>query len=156
MDITDSELTQLHPNHVKVTRIVATLFALPFVIGAIILEAVDILPFGVFIVPVALLALWLVIRIPLRRYHARGYDMGGDRLRVVKGILFRSDTVVPFGRIQHIDVHQGPLQRAYGISSLIVHTAGTHNASVLLPGLGNETALEMREDIRSHIKRETM
>jgi len=97
-----------------------------------------------------------VIRVPLRRYHARGYDMGADRLRVVKGILFRSDSVVPFGRIQHIDVHQGPLQRAYGISSLIVHTAGTHNSSVLLPGLGNDTAVEMREEIRAHIKRETL
>ena len=57
MEKSDSELTQLHPNHVKVTRIVAALFALPFVVGAIVLEAVDILPFGVFIVPVALLAL---------------------------------------------------------------------------------------------------
>jgi len=156
MDDTDKELTQLHPNHVKVTRIVALLVALPFVVGAIVLEAADILPFGVFVIPVLLVAAFLVIRIPLRRYHARGYDMGADRLRVVKGILFRSDTVVPFGRIQHIDVHQGPLQRIYAISSLIVHTAGTHNSSVLLPGLGDQTALEMREEIRAHIKRETV
>ena len=156
MDDTEKELTSLHPNHVKVTRIVALLFTLPFVVGAIVLEAVGALPFGVFIIPVLLLATFLVIRVPLRRYHARGYDMGADRLRVVKGILFRSDSVVPFGRIQHIDVHQGPLQRAYGISSLIVHTAGTHNSSVLLPGLGNDTAVEMREEIRAHIKRETL
>ncbi|WP_209349175.1 PH domain-containing protein [Pontixanthobacter sp. CEM42] len=154
MDETDDTLTPLHPNHVKVTRIVAFLCALPFVIGSIVLEAVQILPFGIFVIPVFLVAVFLVLRVPLRRYHARGYDMGEDRLRVVKGILFNSDTVVPFGRVQHIDVNQGPLQRAYGIATLTLHTAGSHNASVHLPGLGNEDALAMREDIRSHIKRE--
>lgn len=156
MDETDNSLTPLHPNHVKVTRIVALLFAIPFVIASIVLEVADILPFGVFVVPVFLIAAFLVIRIPLRRYHARGYQMSDDRLRVVRGIMFHSDTVVPFGRVQHIDVNQGPLQRAYGIATLTVHTAGTHNASVHLPGLNNEDALAMRETIRAHIKRETM
>ena len=156
MENTDDGLTPLHPNHVKVTRIVAALFALPFVIASVILEAVDILPFGLFVIPVFLLAAFVIIRVPLRRYHARGYDMGEDRLRVVRGILFQSDTVVPFGRIQHIDVNQGPLQRAYGIATLTVHTAGTHNASVHLPGLEKELASDMREEIRAHIKRETL
>ena len=156
MENTDDGLTPLHPNHVKVTRIVAALFALPFVIASVILEAVDILPFGLFVIPVFLLAAFVVIRVPLRRYHARGFDMGEDRLRVVRGILFQSDTVVPFGRIQHIDVNQGPLQRAYGIATLTVHTAGTHNASVHLPGLEKELASDMREEIRAHIKRETL
>lgn len=156
MENTDDGLTPLHPNHVKVTRIVAALFALPFVIASVILEAVDILPFGLFVIPVFLLAAFVVIRVPLRRYHARGFDMGEDRLRVVRGILFQSDTVVPFGRIQHIDVNQGPLQRAYGIATLTVHTAGTHNASVHLPGLEKGLASDMREEIRAHIKRETL
>ena len=149
-------LTPLHPNHVKVTRITAALFSVPFVIGSIVLEAADVLPFGVFVIPVVLLAAFLIIRVPMRRYHARGFDMGADRLRVVRGIMFRSDTVVPFGRIQHIDVNQGPLQRLYDIATLTVHTAGTHNASVHLPGLANADAMAMREEIRAHIKRETV
>jgi membrane protein YdbS with pleckstrin-like domain len=154
MDDTEQTLTPLHPNHVKVTRIVALLCALPFVVGSIVLEVLQILPFGIFVVPVFLVAAFIVLRVPLRRYHARGFDMGEDRLRVVRGILFNSDTVVPFGRVQHIDVNQGPLQRAYGIATLTLHTAGSHNASVHLPGLANEDALEMRESIRGHIKRE--
>ena len=64
--------------------------------------------------------------------------------------------MVPFGRVQHIDVHQGPIERAYGLATLVLHTAGTHNASVALPGLGHDDALAMREDIRAHVKRETM
>ena len=70
----------------------------------------------------------------------------------MRGLLFRSDTVVPFGRVQHIDVHQGPLERAYGLGTLVLHTAGTHNASVSLPGLAHGDALAMREDIRARVR----
>lgn len=150
------ELTPLHPNYVKVVRLGTLMFALPFVVVALILEIAGILPRGVFLAPVLLLAIWLIIRAPLRRYHARGFQMGDDRLRVVRGLIFRSDTVVPFGRVQHIDVHQGPIERGYGLATLVLHTAGNHNASVSLPGLGHDDALAMREEIRAHVKRETM
>ncbi|MEZ5694523.1 MAG: PH domain-containing protein [Altererythrobacter sp.] len=150
------ELTSLDPRYVTVVRIRTALATLPILIAAFALEGADILPFGVVIAPVILLAAFIIFRIPLRRYSARGYSMGEDRLRVVRGLLFRSDTVVPFGRVQHIDVHQGPLERAFGLSTLTVHTAGTHNASVHLPGLASDGAVAMREEIRAHIKRETL
>ena len=151
-----SELTELHPNHVKILRIQAFLVAAPFVLGSLVLEMAQLVPPGMFAVPVLLAALFLIIRVPLRRHHARGYAMSDDRLRVVRGLLFRSDTVVPFGRVQHIDVNQGPLERYYDLATLTLHTAGSHNASVHLPGILNQDALAMREVIRSHIKRETV
>ena len=149
-------LTPLHPNHVKVLRLQALVVAVPLVIASLVLEAADLLPTGLFVVPVLLVAAFVVIRVPLRRYAARGYAMSGDRLRVVRGLLFRSDTVVPFGRVQHIDVNAGPLERLYGLATLTVHTAGSHNASVHLPGLANQTAIDMRETIRERIKRDTL
>ena len=149
-------LTPLHPNYVKVVRLATLVAALPFVVGALVLEFAGELPRGAFLAPVLLAVLYLVVRVPLRRYQARGYQLAGDRLRVVRGLLFRSDTVVPFGRVQHIDVHQGPLERAYGLATLVLHTAGTHNSSVTLPGLAHADALAMREDIRAHVKHETM
>jgi len=148
-------LTPLHPNYVKVVRLGTLLAVLPFVVGALALEFAGELPRGAFLVPMLLLALYLILRAPLRRYHARGYQMGDDRLRVVRGMVFRSDTVVPFGRVQHIDVHQGPVERGYGLATLVLHTAGNHNASVSLPGLGRDDAMAMREEIRAHVKRET-
>ena len=150
------ELTPLHPNYVKVVRIGTLLYVLPFVVVALVLEFAGELPRGVFLAPVLLLSLYLIVRTPLRRYQARGYQIGVDRLRVVRGLIFRSDTVVPFGRVQHIDVHQGPIERGYGLATLVLHTAGNHNASVSLPGLGHDDAMAMREDIRTHVKRETL
>jgi membrane protein YdbS with pleckstrin-like domain len=159
MDTPDDDgdaLTPLHPNYVKVVRLATLVAALPFVAVAVVLEFAGKLPHGSFLAPVLLVVLWLLVRVPLRRYQARGYQLGGDRLRVVRGLLFHSDTVVPFGRVQHIDVHQGPIERAYGLATLVLHTAGSHNASVALPGLAHGDALAMREDIRAHVKRETV
>ncbi|MBI1402855.1 MAG: PH domain-containing protein [Porphyrobacter sp.] len=156
----EGELTRLHPNYTHAVRLRTTLAAIPFLLAALVAEAISgdagLLPPGVIGGPVLLVALALIIRVPMRRYSARGYQMSADRLRVVKGLLWRSDTVVPFGRVQHIDVNQGPLERFFGIATMTLHTAGNHNASVKLPGLGEELAREMREDIRAHIRRESM
>lgn len=156
----DAALTRLHPNYAHALRVRTTLTAIPFLIGALVLESAfrgeGLFPSGVIAGPVLLIALALIIRVPARRYNARGYQISADRLRVVRGILFRSDTVVPFSRVQHIDVDQGPIERFFGIASLTLHTAGNHNASVALPGLGEDLAREMRETIRAHIRRESL
>ena len=156
----EGELTKLHPGYAHALRLRTTLTAIPFLIGALVAEEaisdLALLPQGVIAGTVLVIAVALIIRVPTTRYNARGYQISADRLRVVRGLLFRSDTVVPFGRVQHIDVHQGPLDRFFGIATLTLHTAGNHNASVSLPGLGEPLAREMREDIRAHIRRESM
>lgn len=156
----EGELTRLHPNYAHALRVQTVLFAIPFLIGALVLEEISrdqgLLPPGAIAGPVLLIAILLVIRVPTRRYSARGYQLGADRLRVVRGLLWRSDTVVPFSRVQHIDVDQGPIERFFGIATLTLHTAGNHNASVALPGLEQEQARVMREEIRAHIRRESL
>ncbi|WP_271078986.1 PH domain-containing protein [Aurantiacibacter sp. MUD61] len=149
-------LTQLDPSYTTVMRIEGLLTTLPFVIGAAVLSLAEVVPAYVPAIPVVILAIILIGVLPLKRYRSRGYDMSTDRLRVVKGVLFHSDTVVPFSRVQHLDVEQGPLERMFGIARLILHTAGTHNASVTLPGLRHADATSMREEIRQHVKRESM
>lgn len=152
----DEPLHQLHHAYVKVLRISGGLLAAPLLAGAAALEMALPTPRGLLLSVVAVVAILLILRVPSRRYKARGYHFSQDRLRVVSGLLFRSDTVVPFGRVQHIDVAQGPLERAYGLATLTLHTAGTHNASVSLPGLLHADALAMRERIRARVKRDTM
>jgi uncharacterized protein len=154
--MTDDTLTKLDPRHINVSRITAAITAIIPGIGAIVIEVSNALPRGLVIVPVLLLAAYFIFVVPARRYHYWGYEMGADRLRIVRGYLFHSDTVVPFGRIQHIDVSQGPIERPHGLATLTVHTAGNHNSSVSVPGLTHEDAIAMREDIRAHIKRDTI
>ena len=155
-DQIESALTPLHPNYLKVMRIRTALQTLVLIIPGIAGEVATDWVHGAVIVPLVLLALAIILLLPRRRFRRKGYAMGEDRLRIVSGFLFYSDTVVPFGRVQHLDVLQGPLDRAYGLATLVLHTAGTHNSSVALPGLAHADAVAMRETIRNHIKRGTM
>jgi uncharacterized protein len=151
-EATDEGLTPLDPAFKTTTRIASAIGLLPFVIGAGVLESAQFLPPGSFIIPVLLLYVWIAFVLPGRKYAHWGYAMGTDRLRIVRGYMFYRDTVVPFGRIQHIDVDQGPIDRRYELAKLTVHTAGNHNSTVTLPGLRHADALAMREAIRAAIK----
>lgn len=150
------ELTPLDPAYVTTTRIASALGLVPFVIGAGVLEFAQVMPGGTFLVPILLLYVFMVFVVPARKYRHWGYAMGADRLRVVRGYMFYHDTVVPFGRIQHIDVDQGPIDRRYDLSTLTVHTAGNHNSTVALPGLRHADALAMREAIRAAIRQDVI
>ena len=148
-------LTQLDPRYRTVLRIVGLLWSIPVLVVATV-PGIAIEGWSLFAaIPALLVVAVLIFRFPSRRYAARGYALAHERLRVVRGIWFRSDTVVPFGRVQHIDVNQGPLERAYDLATLTLHTAGSHNSSVALPGLAHQDALAMRETIRAAIRRDT-
>ena len=58
---------------------------------------------------------------------------------------WRSEISVPKSRVQHTDVSQGPLQRRFGLATLVLHTAGTQHAAVSLSGLSHEAALQIRD-----------
>jgi uncharacterized protein len=101
---------------------------------------------------IALIGLLAIVVAPERVYRRLGYAIDDRLLRVVRGWLFHVDTVVPFVRVQHIDVTRGPVDKLFGTASLVVHTAGTHNSIVVLPGLSPERAAEIREAIRGEIR----
>ncbi|WP_430416704.1 PH domain-containing protein [Parasphingorhabdus sp.] len=151
-------LTPLHPPHKTLIRIRMAIRALMLLIAASVAETALYynlqLTSGMVIGPAFLLALALVFLLPTRIYRRWGFDMGDEQLRVLRGFLWRTDTIVPFNRIQHIDVAQGPLQRLFDLSTLIVHTAGTHNSVVILPGLATADAEAMRETIKGHIRQD--
>jgi membrane protein YdbS with pleckstrin-like domain len=155
-DDASPELTPLDPAFITTSRIATALGLLPFVIGAAVLELAKLLPPGSFLVPMFLVYAFVAFTVPARKYRHWGYVMGTDQLRVVRGYMFYSVTILRFGRIQHIDVDQGPIDRRYGLSKLTVHTAGNHNSTVTLPGLAHADALAMRAAMRAAIRQEIL
>lgn len=151
-------LTPLHPPQKSLIRLNTGIFAAVLIVAATAVEFAirNELPLtaGTIIGPVTAFALFLFIMLPNRIYRRWGYDMGDEQIRVLRGFMWRTDTIVPFNRIQHIDVAQGPFQRIFGLSTLIVHTAGTHNSIVGLPGLSTPDAEAMRDTIKGHIRQD--
>ena len=104
--------------------------------------------------PVVVLLVYPILIGPSRRYRAWGYAIDPEDLRIASGVWTRSETLVPLSRVQHLDVSQGPLERAFGVCRLVLHTAGTMYSRVVLPGLARSTAEAMRDEIRSRIREE--
>ncbi|MCL1797303.1 MAG: PH domain-containing protein [Eggerthellaceae bacterium] len=89
----------------------------------------------------ACLILWLVILPPIRYMRWR-YELSSDFLDIAKGIIWRKRYIIPFIRVQNTDTRQGPILRAFGLSSVTVSTAaGGHE----IPGLENEIAEQLRD-----------
>jgi membrane protein YdbS with pleckstrin-like domain len=102
---------------------------------------------GLFVAWVGLIGLWAVTAffVPALRYRATRYRVDDRGLTIRRGILWRTVTSVPKSRVQHTDVLQGPLQRQFELATLVIHTAGTQDASVSLSGLAHHTALPIRD-----------
>lgn len=87
---------------------------------------------------------------PRKRHRRYRYRAGSAGLEIHSGVWWRRRIHVPRSRLQHTDVAQGPLERQLGLASLVVYTAGTHDASVRLSGLSLEAVLEVRELLTGH------
>lgn len=80
------------------------------------------------------------------RYRRFGYRLDDDVLRVRDGVVLHTDAAVPLYRVQHVDITRGPLQLAFGLSSLTVHTAAPA-ADVELPDVLVDDAESLRDQI---------
>jgi membrane protein YdbS with pleckstrin-like domain len=79
-----------------------------------------------------------------RRFRAWGYAERADDLLVRRGVMFSRLSVVPYGRMQFVDVTAGPLERAFGIATVRLHTAAAAT-DARIPGLERDEAARLRD-----------
>ena len=82
---------------------------------------------------------------PAVRYRHIRYRVDAHGVTIRRGVVWRTVTSVPRSRVQHTDVSRGPVQRYFDLATLVIHTAGTRDASVTLSGLGHRAALALRD-----------
>lgn len=85
-------------------------------------------------------AWWLIGRV-VARY---GYAEDAEELLLTRGNWFRTLVVVPYGRMQYVDVSAGPLDRLLGIATVHLHTASPGTTAVM-PGLPADEAARLRD-----------
>lgn len=89
------------------------------------------------------LTLWQLWLIP-RQVELLGWQETADELLITKGKLWHTFTVVPYGRIQFVDVTAGPIERSLGMKTLKLHTASATSDSTV-QGLPAEEADALRD-----------
>ncbi|MGD0167839.1 MAG: PH domain-containing protein [Gaiellaceae bacterium] len=87
---------------------------------------------------------FLAERFVSRRFHSWGYAEREDDLLVRRGVLFSRLSVVPYGRMQFIDVTAGPLERSFSLATVRMHTAAAAS-DARIPGLDRAEAARLRD-----------
>jgi membrane protein YdbS with pleckstrin-like domain len=126
--------------------LVLALVALAVDVGARIAGAHPPWPPGLAAVLVALAGGLVAWWYPRTDYRYWRYEVAEDALELRHGILRRVHSAIPYFRVQHIDVTQGPVERLVGLSQLVIHTASA-GTDATIPGIAAHEAEDLRRRI---------
>jgi uncharacterized protein len=142
---------RLDSRAIRLWRLTAALGMTPLVIGGgvamQVLLRLDQTPAWIALLPLLLAILLGIITIgvvPPLRWRMWRYEIRPDEIDLQRGILWIERTLVPLARIQHVDTRQGPLQRRFGLSTVVFYTAAGPNQ---IPELSTPIAAEVRDRI---------
>jgi hypothetical protein len=86
-------------------------------------------------------AAWWFVR---NRFRAWGYLERDEDLEVRRGVLVQRLSVVPYGRMQFVEITTGPIERLFGLATVKLHTAAA-DSDARIPGLDPDEAARLRD-----------
>jgi uncharacterized protein len=130
----------------RLRRTVLVLGAGILLVVLVTVSALFSLPVGVWATLAAVILLgtadgWWLIGRNVGRW---GYVERGEDLYIKRGAMFRALVVVPYGRMQYVDVQSGPLEQLFKIATVQLHTASP-GTSARIPGLPADEAARLRD-----------
>ena len=87
-------------------------------------------------------------------FNRKKYKIQDTNLSYRKGLLVQNITIVPFSRIQHIEIDEGPFERFFKLSTMSIYAAGDSGKDLKISGFKKEKAQEIKELITAYIKDE--
>lgn len=92
-------------------------------------------------------AVLLIIRTVLEvlGFGIKGYAIRTQDVSYKSGLIFFSMTSVPFNRIQHCEMVQGPIARLFDLAAVRIYTAGGSTSDITIHGLHKERAQRLRD-----------
>lgn len=146
---------KLDSKYLKVKMINHLIFYLLLLIAAIVINVLNpengwgIFHLGVF-------GVWLLLYVFSLLFIRKAFGYKGFALRekdiiYKRGWLWKSTLIVPFNRIQHCELSQGPFEKMYNLARLNVFTAGGQGSDLKLPGLEVEEANKIKEFLVNQI-----
>ncbi len=144
----DAALAWLRPSPrlLRARRIEVALVAVPVTIVGGLSGLAASATVAVGIAAAIVVAALIAERILARRVAAWQYAERKDDLMVRRGVLIRRQSVIPYGRMQFIDVTAGPVERSLGLATLRMHTAAAAS-DARIPGLDQEVAAGLRDQL---------
>lgn len=154
-NISEVTFSKIDKAYLKVIFINFFLFFIPLLITLIVLQLYafsdEIKEYSIFIcigffLFFGLILAYFIFSFPLRMYALRDKDISYK-----SGLFFKTLTTVPFARIQHIEIDEGPISRIFGLASLSVYTAGDSSDDLEIRGINKEKALQIKEFLSTKV-----
>jgi membrane protein YdbS with pleckstrin-like domain len=148
-----------HRREVRVQSLITVLaFLLPSLAVSVRIAVTEGAPWVLVLGPLLVLVIggsltWLA----LKRVEVKGYALREHDIAYRSGLFWRKVVVLPFNRVQHVEVASGPLQRRFGLATLKFYTAGGSSVDLKIEGLLAPDAEKLRAHIlaRSELASET-
>lgn len=155
---TVEEWRSVDRNYIKVLRAgFGIVHAMGLLAAIIFIWLLPALPQSVGFVVIAVLVssyFWLFFIWSPKTCARIAYLVHEQDISLQKGFMFWKLISVSFNRIQHLEVRQGPIERAYGLATLVIFTAGTLGSDLQIPGLPRAIAQQLKAQLLQSINAE--
>jgi len=144
-------LTSLHKDYFTAKLLGTVIFWLfvILIVGAGIFIRDENIPFNLEIIGPVAIGMIVIFRLTTLYlgFKRKKYALREKDILYQSGLFWRSNTVIPFNRIQHAEVTQGPIERLFNLSVLRIFTAGGSSSDINIPGIQPQTANDIKEFI---------
>lgn len=141
----------LHKSYLTVSMIYRAVILLP-VIGAIVINYIKPIPYFLTIMAVVSPIILAIFILGYFSFFKKGYALREKDMSFESGLVFHKTTIVPLNRIQHTEVVRGPIARLFGLASVKIYTAGGATSDIVVPGIEEDKAEQIRAFINDKIK----
>ena len=143
----------LNPKYLAVSMIYRLIIFLP-IIGFSVINYFEPIPYFYWILIGVLVVVILIFVLGYFSFFKKAYALREKDLSYKSGLIFHKITTVPLNRIQHTEVVHGPIARMFGLAFVKIYTAGGSTSDMVIPGIANEKAEQIREFINDKMKQE--
>jgi len=146
--LSDQPLEPLSPDYLKVSLISTGIFFL--ILFGILCGIYFFAEFDIpYLLQWGVIGLWVFLFTfslwhTWRNFKVQGFLVREHDITYRTGVFFRKTTVIPYNRIQHCEVRQGPIERRFKLRKLEVFTAGGESSDLTIPGLGGDRAEQLK------------
>lgn len=106
--------------------------------------------YGITTILVLIFGIVVIIVMPQLKYRFWQFAIREEEIYIERGVFTRIKTTAPFKRLQHLDVEQSVLDRMFGLSKLVIYTAGTRGADLVIPGLPLPYSEMLRDQLKNY------
>ena len=154
-DIMKVSFLRIDKNYLKVILINVSFLFVPLLVGVFLLTGYiedSFFSENVFYFYIAyIIILAWVLFIVFVGFSKRKYALRERDISYKSGIFFKKITTVPFSRIQHVEIDEGPISRLFKLSTLSVFTAGDSSDDLKVKGISKVEAMRIKDFITSQI-----